>query len=352
MRSMQEYSYQHNSGDSLSGEISINADTLKSSPVDTLRSMNSDSLPNSSSLPAELHQEKTIQIITASASKNIVNVIHEEESEAVNIDSIKSSEALSKSQNFSLFYQHDEKISFKPESIWTETQSVAQNNKLVFTVNEYQRVQLNWTLVIGILSLFLLVFLKTYYQKFVSKVMNTMVNFQLADTMLREKNSVVKRAFLIMNLNFVLIFSLFILLIAEFYNIRYYINSVQDYLLILTIVTGILIGRLVLYYAIAYIFEWMPAVLAQIHNNFLINKNLGLLLLPLVFIAIYTSPIYSKWVLFFGIGIALIATVFRLIRGFQIIIKNGVLLFYAILYLCTLELLPIVIGSKLIILLR
>jgi len=47
-------------------------------------------------------------------------------------------------------------------------------------------------------------------------------------------------------------------------------------------------------------------------------------------------------------GLVLIGAgiIFKMIRGYQIIIRKDVLLFYLILYLCTLEILPLVLGYK------
>jgi hypothetical protein len=43
----------------------------------------------------------------------------------------------------------------------------------------------------------------------------------------------------------------------------------------------------------------------------------------------------------------IISYIMRLYRGFQIIIKKDIFLFYLILYLCTLEILPVLLGYKL-----
>lgn len=155
-----------------------------------------------------------------------------------------------------------------------------------------------------------------------------------------------------MNLNFLLIFSLFIMLLMDLYKVSFTDRYIFNFLLILSIVASILLIRLILYYTVAYIFEWIPAISQQVHSIYLINKNIGLILFPLVFTAIYTSPVVSRVIIYTGMGLIVVASVFKLIRGFQIIIRNGILLYYAILYLCTLELLPWVLGSKLFIYLR
>lgn len=257
--------------------------------------------------------------------------------------------------NFSLFAKNDSQlIAVKPQKfLRTEyNQTVNPPGNLEKIIHKSKLSHLNWTLMVGLLCVILLLILKTYYKKLTSRILNTLVNFQLADKILREKNMIVRRAFFIMNLNYVLVVSLFILLLSTYFEFRITSNYPLDYLLISAVIIGILLVRLFVYYLTGYLFERLPSVVEHIHMVYLVNKNLGLGLLPVSFIAIYTEARFSEILLFFGIGILAIATVYKLIRGFQIIFRSGVLLFYSILYLCTLEVLPLLLGAKLIISLR
>ncbi len=254
---------------------------------------------------------------------------------------------------FHYFQSHEKQFQYTPLTVWQDVKTtIITKSEVNFKSHVYVRSQLNWTLFIGLFSLVLLLGLKSNYRKFIGQIINTMVNFQLADKLLREKNILVRRAFFMLNLNFLLIFSLFIMLLMNSLQVNFTEKHFVNYFIILGVVAGILLIRLILYYLAAFIFEWRPAINQQIHSSYLINKNIGLLLLPLVFAAIYTSSSISGILIYIGLGLILIASVFKLIRGFQIILRNGILLFYAFLYLCTLELLPWVIGSKLIIYLR
>lgn len=258
-------------------------------------------------------------------------------------------------ERFSLFVKSDsQSFAVKPEVfLQTEfTQAVHPPGKLEQIIHVSKLSYLNWTLLVGLICVILLLALKSYYKKFTSRIVNTLVNFQLADKMLREKNIIVRRAFFIMNLNYVMVSGLFILLLTIYFGFRITASYPLDYLLINAVIIGILISRLVLYYVAGYLFDRLPSVIEHIHMVYLVNKNLGLVLLPISFFAIYTSLKFSELLLFIGIGIVAIATVYKLIRGFQIIYRSGVLLFYAILYLCTLEVLPLLLGAKLIMSLR
>jgi hypothetical protein len=216
----------------------------------------------------------------------------------------------------------------------------------------FHHLQLNWTLIVGLVSITLLLSLKRNYQKFISQVVSTMVNYQLAGKMLREKNIIVRRAFFFLNLNFVLILSLFLLSLTIYWEFRITEKYFYDYLIILGIVIAIIIVRLIALYITGILFGTLQAVNEHIHVSFLVNKNLGLIMLPVVFIILYSSTKIAEFAIYLCLGMLVIAIIYKIFRGFQIIIRNGVLIFYAFLYLCTLELLPLVIGSKLIISLR
>ena len=51
-------------------------------------------------------------------------------------------------------------------------------------------------------------------------------------------------------------------------------------------------------------------------------------------------------VLVIGVLISAIAFLLKTFRAYQIIIRRDILLFYLILYLCTLEILPLLLGYK------
>lgn len=254
---------------------------------------------------------------------------------------------------FHYFQFQDKHFQYKPQALWKDSVgTVSIKKELNFNSHAYIRSQLNWALLVGFLSIVILISLKSNYRKFIGQVINTMVNFQLADKLFREKNILVRRAFFMLNLNFLLVFSLFIVLLMNFFEVDFTENQLINYLIIFGGVTGILFIRLILYYLTAFIFEWDSAISQQIHSIYLVNKNMGLILLPIVFAVIYSSSNLSGILIYIGLVLIIIASVYKLLRGFQIILRNGILLFYAILYLCTLEFLPWVIGSKLIIYLR
>jgi hypothetical protein len=269
-------------------------------------------------------------------------------------DSLKQNIIPKPVEMFQLLSAEKSKFSYKPLKVFIERNSVdvSPAKNIYFEPCVVHRSNLNWTLILCLICISLILGIKRYYEKFMIQAVNSIFNFQLAEKTLREKNVLARRAFFIMNLNYLLVFSLFISLVLFSLNFKITSKYYLDYLIIAIGVLSVLLIRLGVIYLNGYLFQMMPITLEYIHNIYLINKNLGIVLLPLLFASIYTSPVLSKILLTASFALVSFAALFKIIRGFQIIIKNGVLLFYSILYLCTLELLPLVIGSKLLITLR
>ena len=237
-------------------------------------------------------------------------------------------------------------IILKPENIWHNQD--ATFTEINFEPQVFIRSQLNWSLCIGFISIVLLLSLKIMYGKFLNLVLNSSINYQIADKLLREKNIIVKRAFLLLNINYLLIFSLFTVLLLDIFDVSLNESFIMNYLIIFGLIAAYMTLKLIANSVIAFVFESYPAINQQIHNSFLINKNMGLFLFPLVIVTIYASPGAAKVLLFTGLGILFIGLIIKTIRGIKIILRNDILFFYAILYLCTLELLPLLLGLKLI----
>jgi hypothetical protein len=118
------------------------------------------------------------------------------------------------------------------------------------------------------------------------------------------------------------------------------------FLIILNLIILYSISKALLQKAIGFIFSRLGQINEYLHNVYVYNKILGILLLPLAFAAFYTPDNIAEILLITAILFYFFSLIFKIIRGFKIIIENEVFIFYSILYLCTLEILPIIIGIK------
>lgn len=73
---------------------------------------------------------------------------------------------------------------------------------------------------------------------------------------------------------------------------------------------------------------------------------MGFSLLPFTFLIRYNPPIISKYLYFIVLSILIITIIYRFFRFLSLFLKNGVSILYFILYLCALEILPILLILK------
>lgn len=221
----------------------------------------------------------------------------------------------------------------------------AEQNLFVGTL-KYE-TGMNWLTIILLVSLFTFSLLRISYQKFIVQIVGSLINYQLSNRLFRERNVLFKNISLGLNFIFALNFGLFI-----FYTIEYFgLNQVlPGKFLSMSLYT---IGILTIYTVkslyckfIGYVFLVQEAFDEYLHNINLFNKNIGLFLFPIVIIYPFIHVVLQPFILYTGLGIVLILFLLRTHRGFQIILKKGISFFYLILYLCAVEILPVLLLLK------
>jgi hypothetical protein len=89
-----------------------------------------------------------------------------------------------------------------------------------------------------------------------------------------------------------------------------------------------------------------PLVISEyIYTNFVFNIFIGLLLIPVIIVALYIPAISAVYV---GIALWFLIYFYRLVRELFLGLSFAEFsLFYRILYLCTLEIIPLLVLTKL-----
>jgi hypothetical protein len=208
-------------------------------------------------------------------------------------------------------------------------------------------IEKGWLFGVTIFILALLVIVRLNFQRYLTTIITSAVNMQLSEKLLREKNVIVRRVFFILNVTYVLVLGLFLYRLATIYGINLSIqNSFILYLFICLSLSIVVILRIATARIIAIIFDSVPVFREYLHNAFIINKNLGLYLFPAVVSIFYLEQHLSRYLLIVVSIVFAMSILFRYIKAAQIIMRHNIFLFYSILYLCTLEILPVMIGIK------
>ena len=127
------------------------------------------------------------------------------------------------------------------------------------------------------------------------------------------------------------------------------LSRFNQYMLLLNIIMLYSLLRVALLRITGYLFLNYNLFSEYIHNSFVVNKGTGIILFPVVITAHYFPVPLVSIVLLAGLFILVISVILKSIRAYQIIKRKDVVLFYLILYLCTLEFLPLLLGYKIII---
>jgi hypothetical protein len=213
---------------------------------------------------------------------------------------------------------------------------------------EIMAVPNDWFLGVFLLSFILLAWIRLFYNKFLSPTFAAIINQQVSYSLFRGRSSVSSRVALGLNVIFYLHAGLYLYLVLSHLGVD--INRLGDfmtYLVLIPLIVALYAAKSIVFYLVGVISLTQNTFAEYTHTVFLFNRNLGLALFPVVVGMVYLSDSVFPIFLYTGMVLILVTYLLRLFRGFQIFINEGVSILYWILYLCALEILPILLFLKL-----
>ena len=205
--------------------------------------------------------------------------------------------------------------------------------------------------VLGIILILWIIFasVRTGFLKYMGQLFVSVVNFNAATRLFRQQGYKIMYGAVRLDFIFHLIVPLSVYQIADFFKISIpgYHNVVL-FLALLLIINGYFFLKILLYRLAGSIVLLKDQTEESIFNIRLYYKVLGLILLPVVTVhAIHAETNFiTIWIMAGFITIMYTATVFR---SFYLGHRKDISIFYLILYLCTLEILPLLLIYKLVI---
>ncbi|GEM_PF-2492862 len=303
-------------------------------------------------------QENQKKINTEETQKTITN----------NLDTIpKTDTTATKSYSKEVFYNPEiklkqqvffKKYEYNPNTIKIVKPKI-KVNKVLKTIETIKIKNVNetkldlktyktdyWIIGIIILSVLLFSLLRLAVNKNYKILLKSGYNYNYAIKLFKENNTVSDRVNFLFGVIFYVNISLFLYIFFKYSNFIANISNFQ--LFILTVFGVVLIypAKYLLIRILGYIFELSNVAKEYILSISLYNKLLGISLFPIIITLPFISPIGKPIFIYLGFFLIVIFFIFRIIRGFQIVFKIKLSIIYWILYLCTLEILPIIIISK------
>jgi hypothetical protein len=206
---------------------------------------------------------------------------------------------------------------------------------------------LDWFTITIVFSLFVFSLIKVTYQKFIVQIVTSIIDYQVAMRLYRERNVLFRNVSFGLHFVFYANIGLFINYLVDYYNLTpLFQNNFVNILFYCTTVLFIYNIKSLTSKILGYIFLVQDNFSQYIHNVNLYNKNIGLFLFPIIIIYPFTLDKFKPFVIYAGLLLLLIMFLLRSYRSAQIIMRKGISLFYLILYLCAVEILPVLLLVK------
>ncbi|MDQ3112319.1 MAG: DUF4271 domain-containing protein [Bacteroidota bacterium] len=202
-----------------------------------------------------------------------------------------------------------------------------------------------WGAALLFFSFTLIVILRVFDYRKLALLFNGFFRASSVSVMYREEYSLTSRISLLLLVNYLLVFPLFI------WQVMGHFGAVREGLSGFAMISGLIFCayfvKIISTRMLGNIFEVKEASSEYVYNILLFNKTTGLILFPVCLLLAYARQIPPEILIWSGIVSWCLILVYRLLRVVLIGLSNSsVSFFYIILYLCTLEIIPFVVILK------
>ena len=224
--------------------------------------------------------------------------------------------------------------------------SITPKNKL-FENNIFTST--DWMVGVVVLSLFLLAWIRTYYNKYLKRFAVATINYREAYKIFDEKSSLTERVSIILESIFFINISLFIFQLFGHFQVKIFpLSDFTTFFVLVGGLVGLFFVKKILILIIGYVSKTQSNSYELSYNTSIYNKMTGLLLFPIIISIPFISEHSASILVNIGIAVIIINYVIRIFREAKIFMLKHVSIFFSILYLCTVEILPVLLGIKII----
>ena len=207
-----------------------------------------------------------------------------------------------------------------------------------------------WFMSLIIIIIASIAYLKTFQPKSVKFLFKSLADNRHIVKIVKDEININSASFFIFSINAILIFGLFVLFLISHFSKNLFSNSSNHLTLYLQICGFILVFfglKYLLTLFIEFITHEKSGSTANRYNMLVSSQVLGFILLPIIILlAYFGNESFQLFTLKIGSTIIIIAFTYRLLIGIINSIKQKISKFYIFLYLCTLEILPLIVLIK------
>ena len=211
-----------------------------------------------------------------------------------------------------------------------------------------EKRQADWVVGVVIVVFALFASVRLFFGKYLQQLFHASVNYTTASRLFRERSISLTHAAFRLDIIFYLVASLFLFQIfGDQIDLPFDI-PVLKYLLLLAGTMAYFGLKQLIYASQGKLSQVNSETQELLYNMNLYNRILGLGLIPVVLVMGFSRIKSPEIMIGIGAILAAISYILLLFRGLKILVRKDFPIFYLILYLCTLEILPLFYIYKLV----
>jgi len=306
----------------------------------------SDTLSNSLCLSAPGHQQSHLQVgrkvIDTSEFRSLNSKIKK--------DSAKRSQAkLVKAKEFGIRPVAPKDTILTEPRVMVAIPEIPPKANVILPEKAFLRKSSDWALGIIILSLIIIASVRIIFNTYLKQLFNATINYATAARLFREKAFNLLHAAFRLDILFFLVTALFIYQSLQAFGASFgNFKPILVYLACVGVVIVYSLAKRFVYMTIAVITESQPETLEYLFNINIYHRVLGLVLFPFTLFIAFAPMHDIQPIIATGIAVCILFFGQSLLRGSKILLRKHFSISYLILYLCTLEFLPLLVIYKVI----
>lgn len=178
-------------------------------------------------------------------------------------------------------------------------------------------------------------------------VLRSIFSPRAVQQLIREENTMDNTFSGVLVLTFFFSLALFFYNVNDFYNFTISVYPILTYFLLLTVLFLVYLIKVLALFLVQLIFETKELFEEYLVSLMNINIVLGACLIPLNLMIVYGVGLPKEALIYFGVTLLVVSFIIRYTRLFEMGSRNGMKTYNIILYLCTLEIIPIALFIKL-----
>ncbi len=188
--------------------------------------------------------------------------------------------------------------------------------------------------------------IRTFFANHITILFRSSLFFFISNKLKRERTGIWDRAFIILDSIFFISMPLLVVLTLNYFGIWLEYSMFSVMALTFTALLGFRILRYLFLKFLGFLTNQTEAFNTLRFNQLVYARTTGITFVPLLILFAYTDDTFQEIIFYILIATASFYLIFSIIRTFQVFIFKGFSIFYLILYLCALEIIPILIIYK------